>query len=84
MAWNNFTISNVKSSEIGTKFLNKFGLSIKYNNILHKTEDPDTDTAKQQKCDAAARLLIAIYSFRENVPSIINSLFLHHSKDDGA
>ena len=49
------TISKVSKSEIGTKFLIRFEIGIKYNKILHETEDPDADASEEQEGYAAVR-----------------------------
>jgi hypothetical protein len=36
IAWNNFTISRVSRRDIGTKFLNRFEIAIKYNKSYTK------------------------------------------------
>ena len=84
IAWNNFTISRVSSKEIGTKFLNRFEIAIKYNKILHKTEDPDADTSEQQERNSSVRLVITSDPFREEVPSGIHGMNLHNGEYDGA
>ena len=78
IAWNNFTISRVSSREIGTKFLNRFEKAIKYNKILHKTEDPDADASEKQERDSSARLLITSDPFREEVPCCVHRMSLHN------
>ena len=84
IAWNNFTISRVSRRDIGTKFLNRFEIAIKYNKILHKTEDPDADTSEKQKRGSSIRFLIAIDPFREEIPCLINCTSLHNGEDHGA